>query len=40
VLVLGLVASLWALDRRVNGRHLEALANEEFEWRPGWEYEL
>jgi hypothetical protein len=24
----------------VNGRHLEALANEEFEWRPGWEYEL
>ena len=40
VLVIGHVATRWALDHRVNGRTLEDLAAEEFDWRPGWEYEL
>jgi 2,3-bisphosphoglycerate-dependent phosphoglycerate mutase len=40
VLVIGHVATRWALDHRVHGRPLEELAAEEFEWRPGWEYEL
>jgi broad specificity phosphatase PhoE len=40
VLVIGHVATRWALDHRVNGRPLEELAAEEFDWRPGWEYEL
>ena len=40
VLVIGHVATRWALDHRVNGRPLEDLAAEEFDWRPGWEYEL
>jgi len=40
VLVIGHVATRWALDHRVHGRSLEELAAEEFDWRPGWEYEL
>ena len=40
VLLIGHVATRWALDHRVNGRPLEELAAEEFDWRPGWEYEL
>ena len=40
VLVIGHVATRWALDHRVNGRPLEELAAEEFDWKPGWEYEL
>ena len=40
VVVIGHVATRWALDHRVLGRPLEELAAEEFEWRPGWEYEL
>jgi 2,3-bisphosphoglycerate-dependent phosphoglycerate mutase len=40
VLVIGHVATRWALDHRVHGRMLEELAAEEFEWQPGWEYEL
>ena len=40
VLVIGHVATRWALDHRVNGRSLEDLAAEEFDWREGWEYEL
>jgi broad specificity phosphatase PhoE len=40
VLVIGHVATRWALDHRVRGRPLEDLAAEEFDWRPGWEYEL
>ena len=40
VLVIGHVATRWALDHRVHARTLEALAAEEFDWQPGWEYEL
>jgi 2,3-bisphosphoglycerate-dependent phosphoglycerate mutase len=40
VLVIGHVATRWALDHRVNGRPLEDLAAEEFDWQPGWEYAL
>jgi 2,3-bisphosphoglycerate-dependent phosphoglycerate mutase len=40
VLVIGHVATRWALDHRVNGRPLHELAAEEFDWRPGWEYAL
>jgi broad specificity phosphatase PhoE len=40
VLLIGHVATRWALDHRVHGRPLEELAAEEFEWRPGWEYVL
>lgn len=39
VLLVGHVATRWALDRRA-GRSLEALAAEEFSWQPGWEYRL
>jgi 2,3-bisphosphoglycerate-dependent phosphoglycerate mutase len=40
VVVIGHVATRWALDCRVHGRSLESLAAEQFVWRPGWEYEL
>jgi 2,3-bisphosphoglycerate-dependent phosphoglycerate mutase len=40
VVVIGHVATRWALDHRVNGVPLESLAAEEFVWRPGWEYVL
>jgi 2,3-bisphosphoglycerate-dependent phosphoglycerate mutase len=40
VLVIGHVATRWALDHRALGRSLEELAAEEFDWQPGWEYEL
>jgi broad specificity phosphatase PhoE len=40
VLVIGHVATRWALDHRLNGRRLDELAAEGFDWRPGWEYEL
>jgi broad specificity phosphatase PhoE len=40
VLVIGHVATRWAFEHRVNGRSLEDLAAEEFDWRPGWEYRL
>jgi len=40
VLVIGHIATRWALEHRVHGRTLEDLAAEEFVWRPGWEYEL
>jgi alpha-ribazole phosphatase/probable phosphoglycerate mutase len=40
VLLIGHIATKWALDQRVNGRSLEELASEGFEWRPGWEFEL
>jgi 2,3-bisphosphoglycerate-dependent phosphoglycerate mutase len=40
LLLIGHVATRWALDHRVNGRPLEELAAEEFDWKPGWEYEL
>ena len=40
VLVIGHVATRWALEHRVCGRSVAELAAEEFVWEPGWEYEL
>ena len=40
VLVIGHVATRWALDRRVHGRTLEELVEDDFDWREGWLYEL
>ncbi|HST13806.1 MAG TPA: histidine phosphatase family protein [Gaiellaceae bacterium] len=40
VLVIGHIATRWALDHRVHGRTLEELAAEEFDWQPGWEFVL
>ena len=40
VLVIGHVATHWALDWRVNGVPLEQLVLDDFAWRPGWEYRL
>jgi broad specificity phosphatase PhoE len=40
VLLIGHVATKWALDHRVDGRKLEELAAADFDWKPGWEYEL
>jgi alpha-ribazole phosphatase/probable phosphoglycerate mutase len=38
VLVIGHVATRWALDHLLNGAPLEALLAEDFGWREGWEY--
>jgi 2,3-bisphosphoglycerate-dependent phosphoglycerate mutase len=38
VLVIGHVATRWALDHYVDGRSLESLAAAPFDWREGWEY--
>jgi 2,3-bisphosphoglycerate-dependent phosphoglycerate mutase len=40
VLLIGHVATRWALDHRLNGVPLEQLAVEPFAWREGWEYVL
>jgi broad specificity phosphatase PhoE len=40
VLLIGHVATRWALDHRVNGVPIEELAAADFDWREGWEYEL
>jgi broad specificity phosphatase PhoE len=40
VLVIGHVATRWALDHYVDGTPLEALVGEDFAWREGWEYIL
>ena len=40
VVVIGHVATRWALEHRVHGRTIEELAAEAFVWEPGWEYEL
>jgi broad specificity phosphatase PhoE len=40
VLVIGHMATRWALEVEASGRTLEELVAEEFEWRPGWEYVL
>ena len=40
VLVIGHVATRWALDRRVHGHGLEELVEADFAWREGWRYEL
>jgi len=40
VLLIGHVATRWALDHRLNGVPLEQLVVEPFAWREGWEYVL
>lgn len=40
VLVIGHVATRWALDHVANGIPLEALIEAPFAWREGWEYVL
>jgi 2,3-bisphosphoglycerate-dependent phosphoglycerate mutase len=40
ILVIGHVATRWALDRALRGRRLEDLVDEEFAWQEGWEYDL
>ena len=40
VLLIGHVATRWALDHRVHGVPLEELAAAPFAWREGWEYTL
>ena len=38
VLIIGHVATRWALDHVIDGVPLEDLAAAEFEWQEGWEY--
>jgi 2,3-bisphosphoglycerate-dependent phosphoglycerate mutase len=40
VLVIGHMATRWALEVEARARTLDELVAEEFEWRPGWEYRL
>ena len=40
VLIIGHVATRWALDHYLNGVALEQLAAEEFAWQEGWDYRL
>jgi 2,3-bisphosphoglycerate-dependent phosphoglycerate mutase len=40
VLLIGHVATRWALDHRVHHVPLEALVDAPFDWREGWEYAL
>ena len=40
VVLIGHVATRWALDQHVLGIPLEALVDAVFEWQEGWEYAL
>jgi broad specificity phosphatase PhoE len=40
VLLIGHVATRWALDHVVHGQPLEELVDAPFDWREGWEYAL
>ena len=40
VLLIGHIATRWALEHYLNGVPLEDLAGAEFTWRAGWEYSL
>ncbi|MGI8418478.1 MAG: histidine phosphatase family protein [Nakamurella sp.] len=40
ILVVGHVATRWALDHQLGGVPLEELVDEDFSWQPGWEYQL
>jgi alpha-ribazole phosphatase/probable phosphoglycerate mutase len=40
VLVIGHVATHWALEHLLNGVPLETLVAHDFEWREGWEYQV
>jgi broad specificity phosphatase PhoE len=40
VLLIGHVATRWALDHLLGGAELEELIDAEFAWGPGWEHDL
>jgi broad specificity phosphatase PhoE len=40
VVLIGHVATLWALDHHIVGVPLEQLVAAPFDWQPGWEYTL
>ncbi|MCP4226178.1 MAG: hypothetical protein GY773_22820 [Actinomycetia bacterium] len=40
VLVIGHVATRWALQHYLEGRPLAELVTEGFDWQLGWEYQL
>jgi 2,3-bisphosphoglycerate-dependent phosphoglycerate mutase len=40
VLLIGHVATRWALDHLLRGSPLESLVGEDFAWQEGWEYTL
>jgi hypothetical protein len=40
VLVIGHVATRWALDHFLGGVPLEYVMAEDFAWQEGWEYRL
>jgi 2,3-bisphosphoglycerate-dependent phosphoglycerate mutase len=40
VVVIGHTATRWALDHLLDGRPLERVVIEPFDWREGWEYAL
>jgi len=40
VLIIGHVATRWALERFLNGHDLHDLASKEFVWQEGWEFFL
>ena len=40
VLLVGHVATRWALEHHLRGMPLEQLVAEEFAWQPGWTYRL
>jgi broad specificity phosphatase PhoE len=40
VLLIGHVATRWALDHVVHGKPLEKLVDSPFDWREGWEYTI
>lgn len=40
VLVIGHVATRWALDHFIDGISLAELSSTDFNWREGWEYVL
>ena len=40
MLVIGHVATRWALEHHLNGVALEDLAAADFAWQEGWEFQL
>lgn len=40
ILIIGHVATRWALDHFIDGNPVEDLMNTDFAWREGWEYRL
>jgi 2,3-bisphosphoglycerate-dependent phosphoglycerate mutase len=40
VLIIGHVATRWALDHYLSGVPLETLATSDFAWQEGWEYSM